>query len=147
VELTLTISGAPEELQTILEVVANLAPVRVVEPAAQAPEGSSVPEPRVAKGSSDSQLSAFVRLLSDRGIAAVKFLAARGNAPALTAAELANELQLTTGELYGVLGGLGKAWAKVGAGRNPFGSRWSEERKDAVWALDEELSARLVPLL
>jgi hypothetical protein len=133
-QLTLSISGSRPEIEALLRQLDGFE-VQLAEPEATV---------ELATRPSDMSLITFCSLLSARGIAAAEHLVATSGGVPQTADELATALSLTRGELYGVLGGLGKAWAKAVPGfDNPFGSKWSEAKRDAAWSLSREFAERL----
>jgi len=129
-ELTLTIQGTPDELQRILELLdrveGNLPPDQV-------PEGGLVH---------------FVLHASEPMLTALRVMvtaSARDEAVART--DLAEAAGLPgEAELNGVLGSIGRAWARRIGGANPFLGLPGPDG-GVFYRIDRELAERLLPII
>ncbi|MDP2326955.1 MAG: hypothetical protein Q8M79_02600 [Dehalococcoidia bacterium] len=129
-ELSLTIQGSPDELRRVLALLGNL--------------DDDLPAGEV----SERQLVHFVLASSEPMLAALRVVvAASARDGAVVRADLAESVGLSSeAELNGVLGSIGRAWARRIGGTNPF---LGLPGADGVvtYRIERELAERLLPII
>ncbi|PKN81742.1 MAG: hypothetical protein CVU47_05725 [Chloroflexi bacterium HGW-Chloroflexi-9] len=129
-ELSLTIQGSPDELRRVLALLGNL-------------------DEDVAAGEvPDRQLIHFVLAASEPMVAALQIVvAASARDEAVTRADLAASAGLNSeAELNGVLGSIGRAWARRIGGTNPFLGLPGADGI-VLYRIDRELAERLLLII
>lgn len=129
-ELTLTMTGSPEEIRRVLDIL----------------EGRDEP---VDEGAiTDRGLRRFVAIASPPMLATLRAVViASGKQESIARGDLAEAAGLGgEAELNGVLGSIGRAWARAIGTENPFLGA-TDAAGAIVYRIDHELAERIEPLL
>ena len=135
-EVTVTVTGTPEEVRKAMSLIAALSPVYPPARASNDERSAGDEQPPPTRGDSAS----FVSLLSDSALDLLQILMEGGDDDEYTAKELAEALGRDVGDIYGILGGIGRAWKKTSDNPNPFGSRWSWRKRAPTWWISGPLA-------
>ena len=128
-QVSLTITGSIEEVEHVLKQLRAGA-----QPTAARSENAS---------KSPGDLTEFVRSLDAGSLRVLLFLADSPETE-YTAGEFADRLSLDRQEFFGFVGVIGRTWKKAfPSTANPFASRRSRDKNEAVWLVSESFAAEL----